>query len=120
MLRFVRGQSFKILLPVAYIFLIATFAFQFRGMLPVSGVPYYSFLVVWGIPLALPYVIDRLLAHKFTGLSAALVFPIAWGATEYAMSKGPFASWGSAAYSQYGNLPLLQILSVTGLWGSHS
>ena len=64
----------------------------------------------------LPYVVDRLLAHKLTGIMASLVFPTAWAATEYVLSRGPYATWGSAAYPQYGNLPLLQIVSVTGLW----
>ena len=117
MLRFVRRQSFKVGLPVAYVLLVAAFAFQFRGMVPIPGVAYYIFLVVWGIPLVLPYIIDRLVAHKLTGLTASLVFPTAWAATEYVMSRGLYATWGSAAYSQYGNLALLQVLSVTGLWG---
>jgi apolipoprotein N-acyltransferase len=86
-------------------------------MVPIPGVGFYIFLVVWGIPLVLPYIIDRLLARRLTGLTASLVFPAAWAATEYVVSRGPFATWGSAAYSQYGNLTLLQILSVTGLWG---
>jgi apolipoprotein N-acyltransferase len=116
MLRFVRGQSLKLALPVAYLLLAAEFAFQFRGMVPIPGVAYYIFLVVWGIPLVLPYVVDRLLAHKLAGITASLVFPTAWAATEYVLSRGPYATWGSAAYSQYGNLPLLQIVSVTGLW----
>jgi apolipoprotein N-acyltransferase len=117
LLRFVRGQSLKVGLPVAYLLLAAEFAFQFRGMVPIPGVAYYIFLVVWGIPLVLPYLIDRLLARELTGITASLVFPTAWAATEYALSRGPYATWGSAAYSQYGNLPLLQIVSVTGLWG---
>ena len=45
------------------------------------------------------------------------MFPTTWAATEYLVSRGPYGSWGSAAYSQYGNLPLLQLLSLTGLWG---
>jgi apolipoprotein N-acyltransferase len=93
------------------------FAFQFRGMVPIPGIAHYIFLVVWGIPLVVPYVIDRLLAHRLTGLTATLVFPTAWAATEYVLSRGLYATWGSAAYSQYGNLALLQILSLTGLWG---
>jgi apolipoprotein N-acyltransferase len=72
---------------------------------------------VWGIPLVLPYIIDRLLAHRLSGLTASLVFPTAWAATEYVLSRGPYGTWGSVAYSQYGNLALLQILAVTGLWG---
>lgn len=116
-LRFVRGQSLKVGLPVAYFLLVAAFAFQFRGMVPIPGIAYYIFLIVWGIPLVLPYVIDRLLAHRLSGLTASLVFPTAWAATEYVLSRGPYGTWGSVAYSQYGNLALLQILSVTGLWG---
>jgi apolipoprotein N-acyltransferase len=116
-LRFVRRQSLKIGLPVAYLLLVAEFAFQFRGMVPIPGVAYYIFLGVWGIPLILPYVMDRLLAHKLTGITASLVFPTAWAVTEYLLSRGPYGTWGSAAYSQYGNLPLLQLVSVTGLWG---
>jgi hypothetical protein len=38
---------------------------------------------VWGIPVVLPYIIDRLLAHRLSGLTASLVFPTAWVATEY-------------------------------------
>jgi apolipoprotein N-acyltransferase len=117
LLRFVRGQSLKLALPVAYLLLVVAFAFQFRGMVPIPGVAYYIFLVVWGIPLVLPYIVDRLLARKLTGITASLVFPTAWAATEYVLSRGPYATWGSAAYSQYGNLPLLQTVSVTGLWG---
>jgi apolipoprotein N-acyltransferase len=117
MLRFVRGQSFKVGLPIAYVLLVATFAFQFRGMVPIPGVGYYIFLAIWGIPAVLPYIVDRLPAHKLSGLPKSLVFPTAWAATEYVCSLAPYGTWGSAAYSQYGNLALLQILSVTGLWG---
>jgi len=117
MLRFVRTQSPKVGLPVAYVVLVGAFAFQFRGMVPIPGIAYDIFLVAWGIPLVLPYIIDRLVVRRLKGFAASLVFATAWAATEYVVSRGPYGSWGSAAYSQYGNLPLLQILSVTGLWG---
>ena len=117
LLRFVRHQSLKLGLPVAYVVLAATCAFQLRGVVPIPGVGRYIFFVMWGVPLVFPYIMDRLVADRLTGLAASLVFPTAWVATEYVISYGPFASWGSAAYSQYGDLPLLQLLSVTGLWG---
>jgi apolipoprotein N-acyltransferase len=116
-LRFTRGQSLKIGLPLAYVLQVGAFTLQFRGMVRIPGIGYYIFLIVWGIPLVLPYVVDRLIAHKLKGLTASLVFPTAWAVTEYVSSYGPYGSWGSNAYSQYGDLPLLQILSVTGLWG---
>jgi apolipoprotein N-acyltransferase len=116
LLRFVRTQSLKVGLPIAYVLLATSFAFQFRGMVPIPGVGYYIFVVLWGIPRVLPYVVDRLLARRLTGFTASLVFPSSWAATEYLVSNGPYGSWGSTAYSQYGNLALLQLLSLTGLW----
>lgn len=93
------------------------FAFQFRGMVPIPGLAYGIFLVVWAIPMVIPYALDRVLAHRLKGFAAALVFPATWAATEYVVSRGLYGSWGSAAYSQFGNLPLIQIVSVTGIWG---
>ena len=117
LLRFVRTEIYAVGLPVAYVLLVAEFAFQFRGMVPIPGIAYYIFLAVWGIPLVVPYLVDRLLTGRLSGLKATLVFPTAWAATEYLMSRGPYGTWGSVAYSQYGSLPLLQLVSVTGLWG---
>jgi len=117
LLRFVRRQRAWLGLLVAYAVLIATMTFYFRGMVPIPGVAYDIFLVLWGIPMVAPYFVDRLLAHRLTGLSATLVFPTAWVVTEYLLSYGPYGSWGAVAYSQYGNLLLLQIVSVTGMWG---
>src|SRR5258708_26366248 len=77
MLRFVRGQILKVGLPVAYILLVAGFTFQFRAMGPIPGIAYYIFLVAWGIPLVLPYIIERLLAHGLSSLTPSLVIPTA-------------------------------------------
>lgn len=117
LLRFVRCQSLRVGVPIGYALLIAAFAFQFRGMVPIPGLAYYIFLLVMGVPLVLAYVVDRLIAHRLSGLMATLVFPSTWAATELLSSRGIYGSWGSAAYSQSGNLPLLQMISVTGLWG---
>lgn len=117
LLRFVRRQRRLTGLPIAYLVVIATFAFQFRGMIPISGPRYYLFLAVFGFLIFLPYLVDRLLAHRLKGVVATLVFPVAWVTVGYLTSLGPYGSWGDIAYSQYGNLALLQVLSVTGLWG---
>ena len=117
LLRFVRGRGLWAGLVTAYLLLMATFMFQFRGMVPIPGIGYYIFLFSFGVPLVLPYAADRLLSPRLSGLSATFVFPTAFAVTEYLVSLGPYGSWGSAAYSQFGNLALLQLLSVTGLWG---
>jgi apolipoprotein N-acyltransferase len=117
LLRFVRAQKPGRGLATAYLVLILAFAFQFRGMVPIPGFGLLIFLVVNGIPQVLPYVVDRLVARRLPGSAAVLVFPLAWTATEFFYGFGPYGSWGAIGYSQFGSLPLLQLLSVTGLGG---
>lgn len=117
LLRFVRQTRLRVWLPVSYLVTSAAVAFQFRGMVPIEGAPYYVFLAVASATSVVPFLLDRWLVPKLGGLTASLVFPCAWTAVDYLNSLGPFGSWGAAGYSQYGNLPLLQVVSVTGLWG---
>jgi apolipoprotein N-acyltransferase len=116
-LRFVRTHSLRVGLPTAYLLLVAAFAFQFRGMMPIPGVAYYALLALLGIVLLAPYLVDRLLSPRLTGLAATVAFPSTYVVAEWFLSRGPSGTWGSIAYSQYGNLALLQLLSVTGPWG---
>ena len=71
--------------------------------------------------LTLPYLLDRLITPRLTLVSAvlaSLLFPLSRVAGEYLISFTPaFGSVFSLAYTQYGNLPLLQIISVTGIYG---
>jgi apolipoprotein N-acyltransferase len=49
---------------------------------------------------------------------AALAFPVYWVAYEYLTAiASPHSTWGNLAYTQMNCLPLIQIASVTGLWG---
>lgn len=90
---------------------------QFRGMVPLPAVIYAAVMLTYGLGFTLPYLVDHRLHRRLSPMAATLVFPSCWAAIEFLMSRGPFGSWFSAGYSQYGNLPLLQLLSVTGLWG---
>ena len=118
LVRFLRSQRPLPGLLIGYFISAAAFHFQFRGMVPIPGIGYYGFVAMTGFVVLLPYLIDRLVAPRLGGFLATLVLPMAWASTEYLVSAfAPYGSWGSVAYSQYGNLPLLQILSVTGLFG---
>ena len=75
-------------------------------------------------PIALiPYVIDRLFYRRWTRdgtlpFWTTLVFPISVTAVDFLSSSGsPFGSFGAAAYSQTGFTALMQVSSITGLWG---
>ena len=71
-------------------------------------------------PLGLiPYAVDRLYYRRFgSPFWLTLVFPVAATAVDFFSSSGsPFGTFGAAAYSQRDFLPIMQIASVTGLWG---
>jgi apolipoprotein N-acyltransferase len=64
------------------------------------------------------YLVDRLLRPRLKGFAATLVFPLIMTVMSYIGAKAnPMGSIGGAAYLQYSNLELLQLLSITGMWG---
>jgi apolipoprotein N-acyltransferase len=71
-------------------------------------------------PISLiPYVIDRAYYRRFPQAAwLTLIYPIAaTGMDFFSASGSPFGTFGAAAYSQRDFLSLMQIVSVTGLWG---
>jgi apolipoprotein N-acyltransferase len=117
LLRFARAHRIIVGFPLVLVVQIAALAFQYRGMVPFPTAIYVTVIITYGVLFTLPYLGDRLLSHRLSGFSGTLVFPLILTSIEYLISLGPFGSWFGTAYSQYGNLALLQILSVTGLWG---
>jgi len=75
--------------------------------------------VLIAIILALPYVADRLMVHRVRGFLSTLVFPISCTTFYFLDSSfGPLDGVGIFyAYTQYGNLPLMQLMSLFGIWG---
>ena len=89
-----------------------------RGVLPVGDPLYFLVITAIGVPTLLPFAADRLLARRVPGWAATLAFPAAWVAVELVNARlAPGGTWGSIAYSQYGNLPLMQLAALTGLGG---
>jgi apolipoprotein N-acyltransferase len=117
LLRFVRTQPAKRGLAIAYLTLMLIRGVAMRGMIPIPGVFYYIFMVISSISALLPYLADRLVAPHLKGIFSTLVFPCTLVAAQFVYSQGPLGSWGSLPYTQAGNLPLIQLLAVTGLWG---
>jgi apolipoprotein N-acyltransferase len=112
----------------------------FRGFILVWLATYVMVVIAWwgmmapGLPIAvnllilaisalmivgLSYLADRLLAPRLKGFAATLVFPLALTALDFlAVTLNPLiGSFGAQAYNQYGNLALMQLLSVTGMCG---
>jgi apolipoprotein N-acyltransferase len=124
MIRFMRTQ--KVLRGIMLVWLgtYVTAVVGWLGVMP-GALPIpvtLVFLVILAIStltIAGPcYLADRLLAPRLKGFAATLVFPLALTAMGFlAMTNSPIGSFGAGAYAQYGNLALMQLLSVTGMSG---
>lgn len=119
MVRFVRSHSLKSGLALCYAVLVGTTAISWHGMIPIPFLwALISVYVAMGLVFLLPYLIDRLLVGQVTGFLSTLVLPVAWVTVDFVdTALNPYGDWPLLAYSQHGNLPLLQLLSVTGVWG---
>ena len=57
-------------------------------------------------------------ARRVARWARVLVFPLAWTLFEYLRSSGFLGyPWALAGHSQYAALPVIQIASLTGVWG---
>lgn len=123
LLRFVRTvRRIWIALPVIFVAYAAGVFVALRGSdsssaaITVFGI--IVFPLIRGLMYTLPYAADRTLGARLGSGARVLVFPLAFTSVDWLMSLGKIInSTGSPAYSQYDNLVLMQILSITGMWG---
>jgi apolipoprotein N-acyltransferase len=102
----------------AWVAIFVALAVGNRGILPVSGAPYFGIVAFYAATIAIPFAIDRFAAGDSGSIGRTLIFPIALVAAEFLRSRfSPAASWGSIAYTQYGYLPLMQVTAFVGIWG---
>jgi len=109
-----RGYIFII---VAY---ILAFLIGFGGMwLGMWGMGMMSGLaVLYGLLWSLPYLADRLMSRRLLGFSSTFVYPLAATTLEFVnIHTNPVGDWGATGFTQYGNLALMQLASVTGMIG---
>lgn len=117
-IRFLRTQPVLPGFTIMVIVSIAVNAYAGRDLIPMPFPMSIGLLAVQILLGSLPFLADRLLAPRLQGLAATLVFPLAATAWEFLnLTNSPLGSFGSAAYTNYGNLPLMQLASLTGIWG---
>lgn len=114
LLRFCRNSSplvgFGAVLLVAYAAAMF-YLYQMAIIFPTTTAGTLLFATIF----TLPYLLDRLLAPRLGAVGSILLFPATLAAWELiAALYTPFGGGYLRAISQSGNLPLLQIVSVTG------
>lgn len=119
LLRFARQSRVRSAMPGIWLAHIAAAVFWIQE----SELGFNPVAIVGAIALAalqtLPFLADRLLVGRLRPAVAALAFPAAFAATEFLITLvTPLGTaYGCLAVTQYGDLPLLQVVSVTGPWG---
>jgi len=130
LLRFVRTQRARVGLPV--LALVQSVALGVNWY--IGSTPNTIFALIGlgiGLLATLAYAADRLLTPRLRGLSSILVFPLAlttidWLGSLLAPALTPFllpslfgvaGAWDSPGYTQASVAPLVQLVSVTGMWG---
>ena len=81
--------------------------------------PIGIFIVVGnGLLMSLPYLADRLISPRLKGFLSTFAFPLAATTLEFLyIHTNPLGTWGTTGFTQYGNLPLMRLASVTGMIG---
>ncbi len=122
MLRFIRTQKngrglliffLSALLPVCII------VYPYLGPLGMTSIPLIFILVDFTtIIVVLPLLADRLLVPRLSGFLATLIFPLASTVVDFVNNKTSYmGSTMDSAYNAYGDLALMQLVSITGIWG---
>jgi apolipoprotein N-acyltransferase len=76
------------------------------------------FFVIAAVVFGLGVLFTRSFLRRDSVFLAAFAFPVYWVTSEYLTAiASPHSTWGNLAYTQMNFLPLIQIASVTGLWG---
>ena len=106
------GRGYALVLTAWILAVFIGFGEFFR---PPLGV----FIVVGnGLLMSLPYLADRLMFARLKGFSSTLAFPLAATTLEFFyIHTNPVGTWGGTGFTQYGDLPLMQLASVTGTIG---
>lgn len=116
LIRFARTQPAVKGLGLLLVANVLANIFFWQGIIP--GVLHLPVASGIGVIFWLPYLADRLLVNRLRSFAATLVFPLLQVSLEYINAiTDPLGSWGSLAYTQHSFLPLLQLLSITGIWG---
>lgn len=100
--------------------LAASFVFMI-GLMPfppeISVLAWVIATIIVTIFNLLPYFVDWMLARRLAGLWSALVFPAAVSVIHSLYSLSPTGTGGAWVYSLWEMKSLIQVVSLTGIWG---
>ncbi|WP_235470501.1 apolipoprotein N-acyltransferase [Streptomyces platensis] len=118
LLRYARLRTARHGLPrVGYALGLAQLAWLLStGMVFVPSV--VAVFAVLAVVQTLPFIADRLVAARSGSVCSTLVFPVVLVCGEYLFTRlADFGDYGALGFTQHAFLPLVQLASVTGVYG---
>jgi len=110
------GRGYALVAVACILAIFLAFITIWWSGLPQAMVPFLT--VGFGLLWSLPYLADRLMVARLPGFASTFIYPLAATALEFLLVQvNPLGAWGATGFSQYGNLPLMQLASVTGIIG---
>lgn len=89
-----------------------------NGILPTDDIGPRIFTIIrFAITFSIPFIIDRIFYRKQAGFWLTLIYPVVLVIEEYLFSVSTFGTWGILPYSQLDFNVLLQLSSLTGMFG---
>lgn len=116
LLRFYRDNNWKGFLVSIPVLTAATVIAQY-AVFPMDVYSLAVFMLVANVVGLIPFIIDRLLYRKVPSWAMTLVFPVITTLFTFIVDQGPQGTWSNTAYSQYHFTALIQMASITGIYG---
>ena len=117
LLHFLKSQKSLGKLLILFVCIAISSRIMLFGIIPsLLGVLTYVLTLYYAILWFFPYLMHRWVAQKRNDFISTLIFPVAAVSAEF-INNLLYGSWASLAYTQFDHLPLIQLASLTGIWG---
>ncbi len=116
LIRYLRNSGWKAFIW-AWLGLTAAGWIAQYGVFPMPFSQMAPFMAVASLIGLLPFLVDRYANSAFPSWVGTLVFPVTNTLFCYLMDQGPQGTWSNFAYTQFHFSPLMQLVSVTGIYG---
>jgi apolipoprotein N-acyltransferase len=109
-------KMWKAILFTFLIYVSATFIGN-QGVMPFQSpvmLPIIVFLVILNL---IPFIIDKMFYKRLPAILVIFLFPFTSLIIDYFIANGPNGTFGHIAYNLVDIKPLMQLTSITGIWG---
>ncbi|MEM1120679.1 MAG: nitrilase-related carbon-nitrogen hydrolase [Bacteroidota bacterium] len=116
LLRFYRDNNWKGFLWAIPVLSLSSIIGQL-GVIPMDAITVSVMMFIGTSIGLLPFILDKITYKRLPDWAATLLLPAVYTTFSYLMDQGPQGTWGNAAYTQFTYLPLMQLASITGIYG---